>query len=98
MGFIIFGFWAVFWRRIPHGWIADGVFRWHIPEGTERHHPVAWIGCHSERSELSPDMAARLEKAFGLDMGLLLRMQLAHTEAIKRQHWDEIDVERFALG
>lgn len=52
----------------------------------------------SERSELSPDMAARLEKAFGLDMGLLLRMQLAHTEAIKRQHWDEIDVERFALG
>lgn len=46
-------------------------------------------------ADLSADMAARMEKAFGLSMAQLLRMQIAHTEAVKRQHWDEIDVERF---
>lgn len=59
---------------------------------------VALSNVLNGRAELSPDMAVRLEKAFGLNMGHLLRMQLAYTEAIKRQHWDEIDVERFALA
>lgn len=49
-------------------------------------------------AELSPDMAAKIEKAFGVGMDHLLRMQLAHTAAIKRQHWDEIDVERFVTA
>lgn len=46
-------------------------------------------------ADLSADMAARLEKAFGLNMSHLLRMQLAYTEAVKRQHWDEIKVKRY---
>ena len=49
-------------------------------------------------ADLSADMAARMEKAFGLSMAQLLRMQIAHTEAVKRQHWDEIDVERFVAA
>ena len=46
-------------------------------------------------SSLSPEMALRVEKAFGLSMDLLLRMQAWHDAARMRARADEIDVRRY---
>ncbi len=43
---------------------------------------------------LSGDMALRLEKAFGVDVDHLLRMQVAYDAAQSRRHKD-IDVKRY---
>jgi len=47
------------------------------------------------KASLSPEMALRIEKAFGPSMDHLLRMQLAYDVAHTRQHSDEIDVSRY---
>ena len=47
------------------------------------------------KASLSPEMALRIEKAFGPSMDHLLRMQLAYDVAHTRQHADEIDVSRY---
>ena len=47
------------------------------------------------KSALSPEMALRIEKAFGPDMNHLLRMQLAYDVAKTRAHEREIDVNRY---
>jgi addiction module HigA family antidote len=47
---------------------------------------------------LSPEMALRIEKAFGVDMDMLLRMQAWHDAYIMRQRAGEIDVRRFDPG
>jgi addiction module HigA family antidote len=44
---------------------------------------------------LSPEMALRIEKAFGVDMEMLLRMQAWHDAHAMRQRAGEIDVRRF---
>ncbi len=44
---------------------------------------------------LSPEMALRIEKAFGVDMDMLLRMQAWHDAFTMRQRADDIDVRRF---
>ena len=44
---------------------------------------------------LTPDVALRIEKAFGVSMGLLLRMQVAHEVAKARARAAEVDVDRF---
>lgn len=44
---------------------------------------------------LTPEMALRIEKAFGPDMDMLLRMQLAYDVAQVRQRAAQIDVKRF---
>lgn len=44
---------------------------------------------------LSPDMALRIQKAFGVDMALLLRMQTSHMIAEARKREDRIDVARY---
>lgn len=44
---------------------------------------------------LSPEMALRLEKAFGVDMDMMLRMQAWHDAYVMRQRAGEIDVKRF---
>lgn len=44
---------------------------------------------------LSPEMALRIEKAFGVDMDMLLRMQAWHDAHTMRQRADEIDVRSF---
>lgn len=49
----------------------------------------------NERSALSPDMALRIEKAFGVSMDTLMRMQNSYDIARARQRADEIDVVRF---
>jgi addiction module HigA family antidote len=49
----------------------------------------------NSKAALSPEMALRIEKAFGLDMDTLLRMQAWHDAASMREREDEITVERF---
>lgn len=44
---------------------------------------------------LSPEMALRIEKAFGVDMDLLLRMQAWHDGHAMRQRTEEIQVKRY---
>ena len=47
------------------------------------------------KAALTPEMALRIEKAFGPDMAHLLRMQLAYDVAKTREHAPEIDVKRY---
>ena len=50
------------------------------------------------RAGLSPDMAIRFEKAFGIPADTMLRMQSAHDLAEARRHEDEIDVQRLEFA
>lgn len=47
------------------------------------------------KATLSPEMALRLEKAFGVSMDTLLRMQAWHDAHAMRLRADEIEVERY---
>ncbi len=47
------------------------------------------------KAALTPEMALRIEKAFGPDMNHLLRMQLAYDVAKTRQHSRDITVKRY---
>jgi len=47
------------------------------------------------QAALTPEMALRIEKAFGPDMDHLLRMQLAYDVAKIRQHARSIPVKRY---
>jgi antitoxin HigA-1 len=47
------------------------------------------------KAALSPEMALRIEKAFGVSMDTLLRMQACHDSHAMRQRRGEIDVERY---
>jgi addiction module HigA family antidote len=49
----------------------------------------------NEKSALSAEMALRIEKAFGVDMDTLLRMQAWYDSYMVRQREGEIDVKRF---
>jgi antitoxin HigA-1 len=44
---------------------------------------------------LSPEMALRIEKAFGVDMETLLRMQAWHDANAMRRRAGEIEVKRY---
>jgi len=46
----------------------------------------------NQRSKLSQDMAVRLEKAFGIKLETLMRMQSSFDIAEAREHASEIDV------
>ena len=47
------------------------------------------------KSSVSAEMALRLEKAFGVSMDLLLRMQAGYDAAQARLHSSEISVRRY---
>ena len=47
------------------------------------------------RASLSPEMALRLEKAFGVSMDMLLRMQAWHDATRIRARTDEVLVRRY---
>ena len=47
---------------------------------------------------ISPDMALRLEKAFGGSADSWLRMQAAYDLAQARQHENQIDVQRYSTA
>ena len=49
----------------------------------------------NEKSGLSPEMALRVEKAFGVSMDTLLRMQAWHDSYSMRQRQGEITVQRY---
>lgn len=49
----------------------------------------------NERASLSPEMALRVEKAFGVSMDTLMRMQNSYDIAQTRKREGEIRVERF---
>ena len=50
----------------------------------------------NERAHLSPEMALRLEKAFGVSMDTLMRMQNSYDIAQARKREGEIKVAPFA--
>jgi len=52
----------------------------------------------NERAALTPDMALRLEKAFGMRMEHMMRMQLAYELALTRKSERQITVKRYAAG
>lgn len=47
------------------------------------------------KTGLSPEMALRVEKAFGMSMETLLRMQARYDAHAQRQRADEIHVRRY---
>lgn len=47
------------------------------------------------KAGLSPEMALRIEKAFGVDMDTLLKMQAWFDTCAMRERADEIKVQRF---
>ncbi|MEW6238830.1 MAG: HigA family addiction module antitoxin [Candidatus Omnitrophota bacterium] len=49
----------------------------------------------NEKTSLSPEMALRIEKAFGVSMDTLLRMQAWHSAYSMRQRAGEINVKRY---
>ena len=50
----------------------------------------------NEKMRLSPEMALRVEKAFGVGMDMMLRWQAWRDVATMRKRADEIVVERYA--
>lgn len=49
----------------------------------------------NERAHLSPEMALRLEMAFGLPMDRLMRMQTSHDIAMTRRRAGEIRIQPY---
>jgi antitoxin HigA-1 len=49
----------------------------------------------NEKAALSPEMALRIEKAFGVSMDMLLRLQAGYDSATMRERADELTVRRF---
>jgi antitoxin HigA-1 len=43
-------------------------------------------------ASLSPEMAIRLDKAFGVNMETLMRMQNSYDIAQARKRWDEVEI------
>jgi len=52
----------------------------------------------NERASLSSEMAIRVEKAFGVSMATLMRMQNSFDIAKARDRMDEINVARYAAA
>lgn len=52
----------------------------------------------NERAALSPEMALRLEKAFGVSMDTLMRMQNSYDIAVARKREGEINVARYVAA
>jgi addiction module HigA family antidote len=49
----------------------------------------------NEKAALSPEMALRIEKAFGVSMDMMLRIQTSWDIATTRQREQEVHVSRF---
>jgi addiction module HigA family antidote len=52
----------------------------------------------NEKSSLSPEMALRVEKAFGVKMDTLLRMQARYDTYLMRQRSGRLRVRRYVAG
>jgi addiction module HigA family antidote len=51
----------------------------------------------NEKASMSGEMALRIEKAFGVSMDLLLRLQAGYDAAQARLRASEIDVKRYRM-
>jgi addiction module HigA family antidote len=49
-------------------------------------------------ASLSPEMALRFEKAFGISMDMMLRMQALYDAETMRAHADRVDVQRYTAA
>lgn len=49
----------------------------------------------NEKAALSPEMALRMEKAYGVSMNMMLRIQTAWDIATTRQRESDVNVPRF---
>lgn len=52
----------------------------------------------NEKAAISPEMAIRLEKAFGSSADMWLRLQVAHDLALARMRMKTIKIGRYAPG
>lgn len=52
----------------------------------------------NEHTSLSPEMALRIEKAFGVSMDTLMRMQNSYDIVMTRKRENEIKVKRFSAS
>ncbi len=52
----------------------------------------------NEKASLSPEMAMRVEKAFGVKMETLLRMQARHDAFLMRQREKDISISRYVAA
>ncbi len=52
----------------------------------------------NQRASLSPDMAIRMQKAFGVSMATLMRMQNSFDIAKATARMDEIDIRPYAVA
>ena len=59
---------------------------------------VALSAFLNERAALSPEMALRVEKAFGVKMDTLMRMQSSYDIAKTRLRENDIQVERYCAA
>ena len=86
----------------PGPWLRRNVtehYRLTVTEVAERLHVTraAMSNLLNGKAGLSPEMAIRFEKAFGIKADTLLRMQTAYDLAQARAHEDEIRVERLEM-
>lgn len=85
----------------PGGFVAEDII---APLGLTITHAAAILGVTrpalssflNEKSALSPEMAIRIEKAFGVSMETLMRMQNSFEIALAREKADQIKVEPYA--
>ena len=84
----------------PGGFVKHKIIEPHGLSVTDAAHVLgvthpAHSALHNERATLPPEMALRIEKAFGVSMDTLMRMQNSHdiAQVLKRQN--ETDVTPF---
>ncbi|TCP30717.1 HigA family addiction module antitoxin [Sphingomonas sp. BK235] len=82
----------------PGAWLASEIVEAHklsVTEAARLLHVTrqALSTLLNGRADLSPEMAIRFEKVFGLNAETMLRMQLAWDIRQVRERADEIDVE-----
>ena len=84
----------------PGGFVKHEIIEPHGPSVTEAARVLgvtrpALSALLNERATLSPEMALRIEKAFGVSMDTLMRMQSSYDIAQARKREGDIDVARF---
>lgn len=83
----------------PGQWLASEIVEAHgltVSDAASRLHVTrqALSALLNGKADLSPTMAIRFEKVFGVDAETMLRMQLSWDIKQARAHQDEIIVER----
>ena len=59
---------------------------------------VAMSNLLNGKADLSPEMALRFEKGFGIPADTMLRMQASYDLALVRAREDEFDIERLCVS